>query len=144
MTDEIRAAKTSDLPAIARIISTANQNAETHCIQSSATNDARVIQSEMQDLFDQDELRFVVAELGGQIIGCLGTISQIIFASFLENIIHHTAVDPKYPSSIRLIASIRLEIFQNGLTSCFWVDFSQDLVFNTGSRTHTAPIPWVV
>jgi ribosomal protein S18 acetylase RimI-like enzyme len=72
MTDEIRVAITSDLPAIAQIISTQNQNPETHCIQSSATNDANVIQSEMQDLIDQDELRFVVAELGGQVIGCLG------------------------------------------------------------------------
>jgi ribosomal protein S18 acetylase RimI-like enzyme len=72
MTDEIRAAITSDLPAIAQIISTQIQNPETHCIQSSATNDANVIQSEMQDLIDQDELRFVVAELGGQVIGCLG------------------------------------------------------------------------
>jgi hypothetical protein len=76
--------------------------------------------------------------------GCLGAISQIPFTGFLENIIHHTAVDPKYPSSVRLIASIRLEILQHGLTSCFWVDLSQDLVINTGSRTHTAPILWVV
>jgi ribosomal protein S18 acetylase RimI-like enzyme len=72
MTDEIRAAKTSDFPAIAQIISTANQNAETQCIQSSAINDAHVIQNEMQELFDQDELRFVVAEVDGKIIGCLG------------------------------------------------------------------------
>ena len=72
MTDEIRAVKTCDLSAIAQIISTANQNAETHCIQSSSTNDPQIIQNEMQELFDQDELRFVIAELGGQVIGCLG------------------------------------------------------------------------
>jgi GNAT superfamily N-acetyltransferase len=69
---EIRAAERSDLIAIAQIIATQNQVPESQCIQSSATTDPQITLSEMQGLFDQDELRFVIAEAAGQIVGCLG------------------------------------------------------------------------
>jgi hypothetical protein len=67
----LRQAQPGDHTAIANIIAAQNQVVESHCIQSSAKNDPQMIQNEMQRLFDQDELRFVVAESSGQIIGCL-------------------------------------------------------------------------
>lgn len=69
---EIRAAERSDLLAIAQIITTQNQTPEKQCIQSSSTTDPQITLSEMLGLFDEDELRFVVAESAGQIVGCLG------------------------------------------------------------------------
>jgi hypothetical protein len=69
---EIRAAGRSDLLAIAQIIATHNQSPASQCIQSSVTTDPQITLSEMRELFDQDELRFVVAESTGQIVGCLG------------------------------------------------------------------------
>jgi ribosomal protein S18 acetylase RimI-like enzyme len=68
----IHQAQPGDFPAIAGIIAAQNQITESHCIQSASSEDPQIIQREMETLLAQDELLFVVAEIDGQITGCLG------------------------------------------------------------------------
>jgi ribosomal protein S18 acetylase RimI-like enzyme len=68
----IRATRPADFYSIAKIISSHNQTPESHCIQSSSTDDASAIAEEIEELYVKDELRLIVAELDGQIVGLIG------------------------------------------------------------------------
>jgi ribosomal protein S18 acetylase RimI-like enzyme len=69
---KIREAFPGDYPAIAAIIAEQIQRPETHCIQTSSTDDPSAIAEEMAELYAKDELRFVLAEQDGQVIGLIG------------------------------------------------------------------------
>lgn len=65
-------ATSNDYSMIARIIAEQNQRPETHCIQSSSTDDPASIADEIKELYAKGELRFVVAKQDGHIVGLMG------------------------------------------------------------------------
>ena len=68
----LRLAQAGDYPQIACLIALQNQDPEKHCLQSASSEDPRLILAEIVALNDQDELIYVIAEVSGQITGCLG------------------------------------------------------------------------
>jgi ribosomal protein S18 acetylase RimI-like enzyme len=58
--------------SIAAIIVDQNRNPGTHCIQSTSTEDPVAVAEEIKDLYAKNELRFMVGELDGEIIGLMG------------------------------------------------------------------------
>jgi ribosomal protein S18 acetylase RimI-like enzyme len=68
----IREITPTDYHSIAAMIVDQNRNPETHCIQSTSTDDPIAIAEEIKDLYAKNELRFMVAEHDGKIIGCMG------------------------------------------------------------------------
>jgi ribosomal protein S18 acetylase RimI-like enzyme len=68
----IREVIPADYLSIAAIIVDQNRNPETHCIQSTSTDDPIAVADEIKDLYAKNELRFMVAELDGEIIGLMG------------------------------------------------------------------------
>lgn len=68
----VREAYPADYSTIARIIAEQNQKPETHCIQSSSTDDQAAIADEIAELYAREELLFMVADLEGEMTGLMG------------------------------------------------------------------------
>jgi GNAT superfamily N-acetyltransferase len=68
----IREVIPTDYLSIAAMIVDQNRNPETHCIQSASTDDPVAVAEEIKDLYAKNELRFVVADIYGEIIGLMG------------------------------------------------------------------------
>jgi ribosomal protein S18 acetylase RimI-like enzyme len=68
----IREVNPRDYPSIAAIIAEQIQRPESQCIQTSSTHDPVAIEQEIVELYSKDELRFVVADLNGQIVALMG------------------------------------------------------------------------
>jgi ribosomal protein S18 acetylase RimI-like enzyme len=68
----IREVIPEDYLSIAAMIVDQNRNPGTHCIQSTSTEDPVAVAEEIKDLYAKNELRFMVGELDGEIIGFMG------------------------------------------------------------------------
>jgi ribosomal protein S18 acetylase RimI-like enzyme len=68
----IREVIPADYLSVAAMIVDQNRNPETHCIQSTSTDDPVAVAEEIKDLYVKNELRFMVAEMDGEIIGLMG------------------------------------------------------------------------
>jgi ribosomal protein S18 acetylase RimI-like enzyme len=68
----IREVLPADYLSIAAMIVDQNRSPETHCIQSTSTDDPVAVAEEIKDLYAKNELRIMVAELDGEIIGLMG------------------------------------------------------------------------
>ncbi len=68
----VREARPADYSTIAAIIAEKNLRPESHCIQSSSTNDTSAIEEEIVELYAKEELLFIIGEIDGQMAGLMG------------------------------------------------------------------------